>query len=278
MEVVETVRRPFDARLSPAVQTVEVPCVRRMTADQCAEMVEAFNRHGFVILRCRDRTDSRRDLLELKRYFGRSTPHPRADEEGVVAINPFKRVAGFLGSTRAEHLLHTDGAFRDDPEKIITLQCVTPAARGGLSVLASGQAAYEHLERRFPGGIKGLTEPDALTITRTTQSSTQPVFRRDHGTCSIKFRMEDGVSEVVPRSDVRDQFRELCRFFTAPENHLRFRLEAGDVLIGDNCAILHGRTSFAPDERRDVRRLNFDASGPLCDRMVFGFRPECHGG
>ena len=53
-----------------------------------------------------------------------------------------------------------------------------------------------------------------------------------------------------------------------------FRLQPGQVLIGDNTAVVHGRTSFPPDELREMRRLNFDGTGPLCVRMGFGFVPQ----
>ncbi|GAA3168023.1 hypothetical protein GCM10017688_15270 [Streptomyces ramulosus] len=170
--------------------------------------------------------------------------------------------------------MHTDGAFRDAPEKIITLQCVTPAATGGMTLLASAQAAYDHVARVFPGKVEVLSRADALTVTRTSQSSTQAVFTRCGEWRGIKFRMRDGAAEVTPHTDAQEAFEELCRFFQASENRLQFRLEAGDILIADNTAVVHGRTSFPPHEPRNMRRLNFDATGPACARLVFGFLPS----
>jgi alpha-ketoglutarate-dependent taurine dioxygenase len=266
-------RRPFDANLSPASQVVAVESIRRMNDDDRHELLRAFNRYGFAILDCHDHSDSREDLLALKGLLGNAAPHPRADADGVVAINPFNKVAGFIGSTADEHLVHTDGAFSNTPERIVTLQCVTPARSGGLSLLASAQAAFDHLANEFPDRLHLLGRPDALEITRTSQSSTQPVFIRGGDRHTIKFRMPDGVASATPHPEVRELFAALCRFFSAPENVLSFKLEAGQVLIADNTALVHGRTPFPPDEPRDMRRLNFDASGPLCQHMVFGFGP-----
>ncbi|MFD7665529.1 TauD/TfdA family dioxygenase [Streptomyces sp. NPDC059788] len=264
-------RRPFGSGLSLAAQTVRVGSLSCMSTAQEREMLSAFNRYGFAVLRSTERAGSRQDLLGLRWRFGTPAPHPRADDDGIVPITPAEPVDGFPGSTRSEHLLHTDGAFRDRPEALITLQCVRPAARGGLSVLASAQAARQHLARHFPGRWQALTEPDALTITRTGRTSTQPLFRHRGGVCGLKFRMPDGMSRVVPRPDVRDQFAELCRFFAAPANRLAFKLAPGDVLIADNSAVVHGRTTIPAGEPRMLRRLNFDATGPTCARMVFGF-------
>ncbi|MEV0375114.1 TauD/TfdA family dioxygenase [Streptomyces sp. NPDC050636] len=274
MVVAQITRQSFDAAFPVESQILEIPSVRRMSLMQQRGMLDRFDAHGFVILRCLDLSDSYQDLLGLGRYFGNPAPHPRADDQGIVGINAFKRTAGFLGSTPAEHLLHTDGAFRDAPEKIITLQCVTPAAIGGMTILASAQAAYDHVARVFPDKIELLSRADALTVTRTSQSSTQAVFTCSGEWRGIKFRMRDGAAEVAPHADAQEIFEELCRFFEAPENRFQFRLEAGDILIADNTAIVHGRTSFAPHEPRNMRRLNFDATGPACARMIFGFLPS----
>ena len=267
-------RRSFDAHLSLAEQAIRVPSVRRMSMINQRAMVDAFNRYGFVILDCEDQTDSREDLLALKWYLGDAAAHPRADDDGVVAITNSKEVPGFLGSSSMAHLPHTDGAFSDTPEKITSLQCVVQPKVGGLSMLCSAKAAYDHIATTFPDRVHLLNCRNALTVTRTTQSSTQAVFRRNGKVYSIKFRMSDGAAEVIPRADVRDVFEELCRFFCAEENRLVFRLQPGQVLIGDNTAVVHGRTSFPPDEVREMRRLNFDGTGPLCVRMGFGFVPQ----
>jgi alpha-ketoglutarate-dependent taurine dioxygenase len=267
-------RRCFDAHLPLGDQIVRVPSIRRMSLVHLRAMVDAFNRFGFVILECEDRTDSREDLLALKWYLGNAAPHPRADDDGVVPISNAKTVAGFLGSSSQAHLPHTDGSFRDVPEKITTLQCVVQPEAGALSVLGSAKAAYDHVAAMFPDRVHLLERDDALTVTRTTQSSTHAVFRSEGNAYAIKFRMSDGAAEVVPRADVREMFEELCRFFCAQENRLVFALRPGQVLIGDNTAIVHGRTSFPPDQSREMRRLNFDGSGPLCVRMAFGFVPR----
>jgi alpha-ketoglutarate-dependent taurine dioxygenase len=269
-----TQRRSFDTHLPLGEQVIGVPSVRGMSLVHLRAMVDAFNRYGFVILECEDQTDGRDDLLALKWYLGNAAPHPRADEDGVVPISNARTVAGFLGSSSRAHLPHTDGAFRDVPEKITTLQCVVQPAVPGLSVLCSAKAAYDHLATMFPDRLHLLEREDALTVTRTTQSSTQGVFRTDGHAYFIKFRMSDGAAEVVPHPEVREMFEELCRFFRAKENRLVFALRPGQILIGDNTAIVHGRTPFPSEEVREMRRLNFDGSGPLCVRMGFGFVPR----
>jgi alpha-ketoglutarate-dependent taurine dioxygenase len=245
-----------------------------MSTSDLENMLCAFNRYGFVILACDDITDSREDLLALKLHLGNAAPHMRADTDGIVQINAFSEKQGFLGSSAERHLPHTDGAFSDNPELITALQCITPATQGGVSQLASAQAAYTYLATSFPERVHELSRPDALTIRRGTQTSTQPVFLHNNRYLRIRFRMPDGAAKITPHPEVYDLFNELSCFLTKPENILELELEKGQVLIVDNTALVHGRTSYAPNEPRNMRRLNFDASGPLCTRMIFGFTWE----
>jgi hypothetical protein len=41
------------------------------------------------------------------------------ENDGVVPISNAEHPEGFLGSTAEEHPLHTDGSFRDNPEKML---------------------------------------------------------------------------------------------------------------------------------------------------------------
>ncbi|MEC3914807.1 TauD/TfdA family dioxygenase [Nocardia sp. CDC160] len=263
-------RITFDASTDISAQIIRVRSIRAMNAEDHEAFTAAFNRLGFAIVECADTTDSRNDLLLLKEHFGNHAPHPRADRDGIVGINSFNQVPGFLGAGRANHLPHTDGAFRDNPERIITLQCVTPAESGGVTFLGSAKAAFEHLAIKYPDTIDAVSRADALTIERTHQSSRSALFTRDGARLGIKFRMADGAARVRPHPDVAEMFDELCHFLTREENQVRFALRAGQVLIGDNTAIVHGRTSFEQDSARDMRRLNFD-SGPA--GLLLGFVP-----
>ena len=269
-----TQRYGFGAHFPIGAQRVCIPSVQTMSSSDEEAFLQAFNHYGFAILRCEAQGDRRTDLLGLKALLGDATQHPRADRDGVVPIDNLKPIPGHIDSSHHEHRLHTDGSFSDHPEKIIALQCERPARSGGFSVLASASAAYAHLATLYHDRVEALSNGNALTIKRTTASSTRPIFARDGNTCSIKFRMPDSAAEVTPAPEVQDLFEELCRFFLAPENRLVFQLQPGEILIGDNTAVVHGRTAFDPQEPRFLRRLNFDASGVLCQRMMFGFVPQ----
>lgn len=264
-------RQPFDGTLPLSEVTPPIRTPRTMTDDEVSGMIETFNRYGFVILDCE--SSERDDLLALKTWLGNAAPHKRADADGVVPINAFEPVAGHIDSSHEAHLPHTDGAFSDTPERIITLQCVRPSRNGGLSTLSSAKAAYRHVVACY-GDITPLTRADALTIERTTQKSTAAVFKEDDDGWSIKFRMNDGAATATPAPAAADMYGSLACFLTDPENMLLFPLEPGQILIGDNTAVTHGRTSYPPHQRRNMRRLNFDGRGALARELVFGFSDD----
>lgn len=47
---------------------------------------------------------------------------------------------------------------------------------------------------------------------------------------------------------------------------------AGEILVLDNTAVLHGRTAFCANELREMRRLNFDGHGRLRAELELGFK------
>lgn len=66
-------------------------------------------------------------------------------------------------------------------------------------------------------------------------------------------------------------FAAVCWVSESTNPQTRRRLGHQDISIADNTAIVHGRTAFPSDEKRTMRRLNFDASGPLCANLSLGF-------
>jgi alpha-ketoglutarate-dependent taurine dioxygenase len=266
--------RWFDATLRLSDVLVHVPSIRKMSSLDWGTLVHCFNRYGFVVLSCKDQTDSRTDLLALCPFFGSPAPHPRADEDGIVGIHAKNPIPGFIDSSHEEHRLHTDGSFLDRPERIITLQCVAQSSAGGDTVLASARAAYEFVASLYPTAVGLFSRPDALTITRAGRSSCGPLFRQDGERYHVRLRLPDGAAEVCPHPDSRRLFDVLCSFLAAPPSRFVFKLEPGQVLIADNTAILHGRYAFAAGSPRHMRRLNFDATGPLCSQLQLGFVPD----
>jgi len=227
-----------------------------MSEQLVGKIREALSGVGFCILSCDPRDVPRDDLVALAPLFGRVVPHRRADHYGILGVNARNPVAGFIDSSHQEHRLHTDGAFSDDPEKLITLQCVEPSKSGGASILSSGKAAHDSLSE---ADRAILYTADALTIERNSDKSTKPVFRiTDGGRVQFTFR-NDNTAKTIVSKPAQEAFGRLTDRLM--ENQLRFNLRAFQILIIDNATNAHGRDAFSEGSGRSYHRLNFKGDG-----------------
>ncbi|HIF09725.1 MAG TPA: hypothetical protein EYQ81_07675 [Sneathiellales bacterium] len=178
------------------------------------------------------------------------------------------------GYTSARELrLHTDLA------QVAGLFCYRPAARGGVSVIASAlamhnQIAAEHPEylpiyyRGFPYHRRGEQAPEAEAVT----PHAVPVFSTLKGNTSVFYVREilqNGAEERgVPLTD--EEVAALDYFDAcARDNSYRLRLGQGDALFMNNRTTLHARTKFengdGPDGERHLMRLWLDVPGKRPD-------------
>ncbi|WP_424888974.1 TauD/TfdA family dioxygenase [Streptomyces sp. XH2] len=145
--------------------------------------------------------------------------------------------------------LHTDRAKFPGPPRLLGMLCIRPARHGGESVLVSGHAVHNVLLRSRPDVLPDLYQdfhfgrgPDFEHI--------YPVFRRGAGRLHVQYnrywitrgQQEHGNPLSAAQVAALNAFDEVL---ADPRMALRVRLRRGDLLLVDNMAILHGRTSFA---------------------------------
>ncbi|MEV5237962.1 TauD/TfdA family dioxygenase [Streptomyces cinnamoneus] len=147
-----------------------------------------------------------------------------------------------------ELALHTDRARFPGPPRLLGMLCVRPARHGGESVLVSGHAVHNVLLGSRPDVLPDLYRdfhfgrgPDFEHI--------YPVFRRRAGRLHMQYnrkwitrgQQEHGAPLSTAQVAALDAFDEVL---ADPRMALRVRLRRGDLLLLDNMAVLHGRTSF----------------------------------
>lgn len=233
------------------------------------DIQEGFNAFGFVIMEFEPRSEPKEDLLALSPFFGRVVRHNRSDRYGILAVNADKPVEGFIDSSNEAHPPHTDGAFKDAPEKVVALQCVLPAKVGGTSLLGSGKLAHDALADRHPRDLIELYDTDAISIQRNEQSSTKPIFRREDDLVTMCFRM-DQTAKTAVKPSAQKGFQRLKE--ALDQNLFRFDLKPHQILIIDNLSLVHGRDAFPQGTSRHYNRLNFDGDGLL--DLECGFRSD----
>jgi alpha-ketoglutarate-dependent taurine dioxygenase len=202
-------------------------------------------------------------LLDLAASFGRIKRHgpnlgdPAREGEAVGIVRSFaKPIADRSGKTMlstmaADHHLHTDESFYATPSRYVLLHCWRPdPAGGGISLIATAEDALARLtpeERRncarFRYSWRGVVSP----ILAAMPDNAPPRLR-------FNIREADCLEDPRAAGDALAQ-RFAC---AAAEAALELPMAEGDCLLLDNWRVLHGRTAFAPDSPRLLKRVGVD--------------------
>jgi gamma-butyrobetaine dioxygenase len=233
--------------------------------DSLLPMVETFLRHGFVILRGVPSTHEAvltvaetfgtvRDTNFGKMFNVRSEPNPEDLAYTGLALDP-----------------HTDNPYRDPVPGVQLLHCLTNRTSGGFSTLVDGLTVAEALRDRDADAFRILsTTPVRFVYSygRTELVDYAPLIEHDAGGQIVGLRISPKL-EFVPLlpHDELDAFykarRMLDQMLRAPEFSIRFLLGDGDLMMFDNRRLLHGRTSFDPQEGlRHLQGCYIDIDGP----------------
>ncbi len=227
--------------------------------------VTQFLRMGFIILS--DVPAEPAAVLKVAAAFGftrttnfgalfdvRSTPQASDLAYTSIALDP-----------------HTDNPYRFPVPGVQLLHCLVNETSGGLSTLVDAFAVAEALKVRDPDAFR------ILTGTPVRFRYTDPVTELIASAAPIDLDVTGRVQAVhfSPRLDfvpllssgeLTDYYRARRAFdhlLRAPEFEIRFLLGRGDLLMMDNCRLLHGRTGFDPAEGlRYLQGCYIDIDGP----------------
>jgi gamma-butyrobetaine dioxygenase len=166
---------------------------------------------------------------------------------------------------------HTDNPYRSPVPGIQLLHCLVNETSGGLSTLVDGFAVAEALRREQPRAFEIMTSTPVRfryidTDTELTASAAPIQLDVTGAVTAIHFSPRlDFVPLFAP--EVLEKYfgarRELDRRLRAADFEIRFLLRAGDLVMFDNCRLLHGRTGFDPAEGlRHLQGCYIDIDGP----------------
>ena len=182
--------------------------------------------------------------------------------------------------TRAHLPFHTDGC------DLVGLLCLRPARSGGLSSIVSAVTIHNEILRRQPSSLAPLYRGFHY-IRREAALTDQPVtpqrisvFGAQDGVISCRLvRNQINAAATVGTPLDAEELAALDLFDSLaadPAFHLDMDLQAGDMQLCNNYAVLHSRTEFEdhpePERRRHMIRLWLT----LRDRrpMGEGFAPQ----
>ncbi|HVE41676.1 MAG TPA: TauD/TfdA family dioxygenase [Planctomycetota bacterium] len=170
--------------------------------------------------------------------------------------------------TTAAVPLHWDGAFLGQVPSAIFFQCEAAPAEG-----TGGETLFSDTTRVLaaaPAERRALWEK--VRITYVTEKKvhyggrfTSPLLGRHPRTGEETLRFAEPVSDLnpvtleiegIPPSDHAAFLEDLRRRLYDPAVCLAHAWRAGDYVVADNHALLHGRRAFADAGRRHLRRVN----------------------
>ena len=222
---------------------------------------DAVATHRFALLRgCRPPDDG--ELLTFCRRLGEVLEW---DFGAVNELRPSADARNYL-YTHREVPFHWDGAFVGRVPSYIVFVCATapPAGDGGETTFCDTVGLLSD---------QPLDVQDAwrrIRITYTTEkvmhyggSFTSPVVARHPKTGEAVMRFAEPVHDLNPVSlevdgvDAPEPFlSRMHELLNDPRYCHEHSWRAGDILIADNHALLHGRRAFTRGAPRHLRRVN----------------------
>jgi alpha-ketoglutarate-dependent taurine dioxygenase len=202
---------------------------------------------GWAVVESAGFTDGRTTDFDAVRAIARQfgVPSDRDGGTDIWPIRPVSESASETFSRRAgEALLHTDAAYRTDPEPLFALFCVRPAGDGGASRLLTARDAIADLNEQIITELRRpvwvWTPPAVFGGTPAEPSAV--LAERGH----IRWRY-DNLAIGERHRPIADAFHE---HLETHRSTVEFTLPTDSVLVCDNQQVLHGRTGFT-----DIARL-----------------------
>ncbi|MBV7337400.1 TauD/TfdA family dioxygenase [Chloroflexi bacterium TSY] len=119
--------------------------------------------YQYCVLRFRNQSISKADLVGFSHYFGEPLPHPTnirnrdPDYPQVTIISNIHEQGKAIGALgNAEIRFHADLVFLHTPSSISLLYCVEAPEQGGDTFWTSGYAGYAALDDQTKSKIDGL--------------------------------------------------------------------------------------------------------------------------
>jgi gamma-butyrobetaine dioxygenase len=240
---------PWAGNLAPLPET-------RWQADLARPALSAitsqFLRLGFVLLRGVPAAPGQ--VLQVARRFG----FVRETNFGALFDVRSVPAASDLAYTALALEPHTDNPYRDPVPGIQLLHCLVNETAGGLSTLVDGLAVAAALRRDDPRAFEILTEVPIRyryidAATELVAWAPAIVLDAAGRPTSIHSSSRLDFPPLLSPERLDAWYRARRRFdamLKSRDFEIRFRLDAGDLVMFDNRRLLDGRTGFDPAEGR----------------------------
>ena len=171
-------------------------------------------------------------------------------------VQPEKNAKYYINSCLAQPM-HTDEGYTTTYPRYVALYCFKKSEYGGDSIIVRVKPLYDILKQEFSDDAGVLFQPDAITVDGAKGMQVKPLMTRlEDNEIGISYSFI--LKSMKCDDKVFQQFNFITNYIHDVVNQIRFKLQQGQILIFDNCRILHGRTRFMPGSDRLLYRFWFD--------------------
>ena len=246
------------------------------------------NFYRFQVLVARAQKLSADQFLQFARRIGPPEPHvidqfhhPRHAD--ILILSNVEKDGKPTGLADAGTYFHTDYSYLDVPARATMLYSIQVPKKGGDTLFANQQAAYEDLPAELKNRIQHLValhhygNRDNLDESSRTVASVlseeqkgkvnwvkHRVARPHPVTGRTALYAVNGSSfgiEGMAEPEALALLRELARHATQEKYQLRLKYGVGDVVIWDNASLLHSATLTDPQDPRTLWRITVKEEG-----------------
>ena len=241
-----------------------------------AECMEALEHYGVLVFPRADLDDDQQ--VAFSRNLGDIVPQGPLREDGSpefiykITLDPQENPSGaeYLKSTIHFHI---DGLLNDAPPTRATmLSARRLTATGGQTEFCNMYAAYDDLTKAEKRRCESLrarhslaaanrvfnpeaTEEERTRWRRGSAPKEHPlVWRHESGRKSLILGVTSDALVGLPEDESRALIEMLTDHTTRPELAYRHEWEIGDLLIWDNCGVMHRATPYDPSAGRLMHR------------------------
>ena len=242
--------------------------------------VKAINalwiKHPVILIR--DQLLNEIEQIEFSKKFGYINIHVRTDIRSrsnpeIVLVSNLRLESGQnIGALASgEAKWHTDSCYKPKPDTGSILYAIEVPENGGKTAWANTQLAYETLSEVMKNRVDRLRgkfayqifsvditeKPDVHAIRDLTPDVVHPLVltQPESGRKSLYLDplQTYGIENMLP-SESQTLLHELVIHMTAPEFLFQHEWRRGDIVLWDNCRVLHQREPFDPDTPRLMKR------------------------
>ena len=202
----------------------------------------------------------------------RSKADTTADKMGIYPVTLDPNRAKFLDYIHSNEHWHMDGTKYAVPPKATNLKCEVPPSSGGDTEFANLFAAYADLPESKKARLEGLrvvhsAEAANLRFFKNPSAEDRQRWLKDGPPTEqpLVWKQSDGRTSLVIGSTAdhivgmdleegRALLNELLTWCTQPQYCYRHKWQKGDMVIFNNCGLLHRAHHYTVDSGRLMHR------------------------